>query len=54
MAELKPCPFCGGKAEVVKNLYFVNVLARTLTAVDMLVVCITKRKKKQSKLGTGG
>jgi Lar family restriction alleviation protein len=23
--ELKPCPFCGGKAEVVDNEYFVDV-----------------------------
>lgn len=25
MAELKPCPFCGGEAEIVNNGYFVDV-----------------------------
>lgn len=28
MAELKPCPFCGGEADVVDNEVFVDVSCR--------------------------
>ena len=31
MEELKPCPFCGGKAEIVDNGDFVDVSCKDYT-----------------------
>ena len=51
MAELKPCPFCGGKAEVE---HIVKVQNALLFILDIVMRAYMTPKQEQSKHGTGG
>lgn len=45
MMELKPCPFCGGEAEVINNGYFVDVSCKDMNCrgyADILSCKTTK------------
>lgn len=47
MAELKPCPFCGGEAEVVKNPDFVDVSCKNINCRGY-ACCLHHKKKKDA------
>lgn len=47
MAELKPCPFCGGEAEIVENDCFVDVCCKNLRCRGW-ASCLEYKTKKEA------
>ena len=53
MAELLPCPFCGGEAKIVENGFgFADVSCKKEAVEDMQNFYIIRTKKKQYPNGT--